>query len=80
MLWCDIPCHRDMDDGTDGTTDRRSTAHDEPDGELEASTLESEGIGATGVYETEDGVVLYDVDEPLAWVQSDTAVTLAEMA
>ena len=68
-----------MDDGTDGTTDRRSTAHDEPDGELEVATLENEEIGATGVYETEDGVVLYDVDEPLAWVQSDTSVTLAEM-
>lgn len=69
-----------MEDGTDGTTDRRSTAHDEPDGELEVATLENEEIGATGVYETEDGVVLYDVDEPLAWVQSDTAVTLAEMS
>lgn len=69
-----------MEDGTDGTTDKRGTEHEETRCSSEAESLETdEGIGATGAYETEDGIVLYDVDEPLAWVQSDTAVTLAEM-
>jgi hypothetical protein len=36
-------------------------------------------VEATGVYEVDDGVVFYDVDNPLAWVQTREAVTLAEM-
>lgn len=27
-------------------------------------------------YETEDGVVLYDAENPLGWVKSSSAVTL----
>ena len=29
--------------------------------------------------ETQDSIVLYDMDEPLAWVQGDNAVELTEM-
>lgn len=29
-------------------------------------------------YETDDGVVLYDAENPLAWVQSDTSIELEE--
>ena len=29
-------------------------------------------------YETEDGVVLYDADNPLAWLQSTRAVALGD--
>ena len=34
---------------------------------------------ATGAYETDEGTVIYDIDEPLAWVQGDNAVALTEM-
>lgn len=48
-------------------TDRSATAHrGGTDGALDA----------TGVYETDSGVVLYDSEEPLAWVQADNAVRL----
>ncbi|MFB6268260.1 MAG: hypothetical protein ABEI31_11420 [Halodesulfurarchaeum sp.] len=30
------------------------------------------------VYETNDGVVLYDADNPLAWLQSSAAVSLGD--
>lgn len=36
-------------------------------------------LDATGAYETTDGVVLYDTERPLAWLQSDGAVELGEM-
>ncbi len=35
-------------------------------------------LDATGTYETESGVVFYDTEEPLAWVQADNAVRLDE--
>lgn len=31
-------------------------------------------------YETEDGFVLYDADNPLAWIQASEMVHLEEMA
>lgn len=34
--------------------------------------------GSVATYETVDGVVLYDADNPLAWLQSTAAVELAE--
>jgi hypothetical protein len=30
-------------------------------------------------YDTEDGVVLYDADNPMGWVQSDTPIGLESM-
>lgn len=36
-------------------------------------------LDATGAYETAEGVVLYDTEQPLAWLQSDSAVKLTEM-
>ncbi|MFB6171862.1 MAG: hypothetical protein ABEJ23_04960 [Haloarculaceae archaeon] len=32
------------------------------------------------LYETDDGVVLYDADNPLAWVQSTVSVRLEDQA
>lgn len=29
-------------------------------------------------YDTDDGIVFYDVDNPLAWLESDSVVTLDE--
>jgi hypothetical protein len=41
----------------------------------------SAGVEATDAYEADDGgVVLYDIDNPLAWVEADSAVTLERMA
>jgi hypothetical protein len=60
---------RNMDDSMDSSTEtRRAATSDRGDGALDA----------TGVYEIESGVVLYDTEEPLAWVQSDHAVTLED--
>ena len=36
-------------------------------------------LDTTGAYETPEGVVLYDTERPLAWVQSDSAVELGAM-
>jgi len=41
---------------------------------------ESTGVAATDAYEVDDGVVLFDVDNPLAWVEADAAVSLSRMA
>ncbi|MXR50101.1 hypothetical protein GRX03_00560 [Halovenus sp. WSH3] len=36
-------------------------------------------LDATGTYETAEGVVLYDTERPLAWLQSDRAFEIGEM-
>lgn len=36
-------------------------------------------LDATGAYEAEEAVVLYDTENPLAWIQGNNAVTLEEM-
>jgi hypothetical protein len=35
-------------------------------------------VERTGAYEEEDGVVFYDAEEPLAWLQSDRTCRLAD--
>jgi hypothetical protein len=52
------------DDATD-----RSEPRSEPDG---TATIES--------YETEDGVVFYDAENPLAWVETSRTLTLEDLA
>ncbi|MFD1634921.1 DUF7331 family protein [Haloplanus ruber] len=39
-----------------------------------------DGIDTVEAYEIEDGTVLYDAENPLAWVESSTAVPLNELA
>jgi hypothetical protein len=52
-----------------------------PDGRgVEREPTEDGALEATGAYETDGSVVLYDTEQPLAWVQSDNAVSLDEMA
>jgi len=46
----------------------------------DVKTTADGALEATGAYEADDGVVLYDTERPLAWVQSDNAVSLDEMA
>lgn len=60
-----------MIDGTDTPTEAQR-------GETDSDA--DHAIEVTGVYETRGGVVLYDSEEPLAWVQADNAVVLNEMA
>jgi hypothetical protein len=47
---------------------------------LEAQRREPTAPGAETVeaYDVDDGVVLYDAQNPLAWVEASTAVTLSE--
>ncbi|AGB32579.1 hypothetical protein C488_12973 [Natrinema pellirubrum DSM 15624] len=52
----------------DDATDRREPSS-QPAG---TATIES--------YETEDGVVFYDAENPLAWVETSRTLTLSELA
>jgi hypothetical protein len=38
----------------------------------------SEAVETVEAYETDDGVVLYDAENPLAWVQADGAVEIED--
>jgi hypothetical protein len=38
----------------------------------------AEAVTSTASYETDEGVVFYDVDRPLAWIQAEETVTIAE--
>lgn len=61
-----------MEDWMDGTTEAQcSETADECNSDL--------ALDLTGVYEIQSGVVLYDSEDPLAWVQADNAVELTEM-
>ncbi|CCQ35891.1 uncharacterized protein Nmlp_1696 [Natronomonas moolapensis 8.8.11] len=48
---------------------------DEPD-----ESAVSDAVRSTKSYETEAGVVFYDADNPLAWLQADHAVDLESAA
>lgn len=50
----------------------------DPDG-VEASTVATgDGPAEVELYETEDGVVLYDSGNPLAWIESRSPVRLED--
>ncbi|MFQ3285282.1 MAG: hypothetical protein ACI9TI_002428 [Natronomonas sp.] len=60
-----------------------------PDTDSSAETAETKGPGeptvpdavrSTESYETEGGVVFYDADNPLAWLQADHVVDLDSVA
>ena len=40
----------------------------------------ADAVRSTESYETEDGVVFYDADNPLAWMQADHVVDLDSSA
>jgi len=51
------------------------------DGESERAPRPVVGdVPSTERYETEDAVVLYDADNPLAWIQASETVTLDDAA
>ncbi|WP_435069647.1 DUF7331 family protein [Haloplanus sp. C73] len=41
---------------------------------------EHDGIDTVEAYEIEDGTVLYDAENPLAWVESSAAVSVFDFA
>lgn len=45
-----------------------------------AKTTDKEAIRSTEAYEAESGVVFYDSNNPLAWLQSDHVVDLDDAA
>lgn len=54
-----------------------------PDGdEQQADTRESAGaeMGSIETYETNDGVVFYDAENPLAWLEANETDSLADRA
>lgn len=42
-------------------------------------TAESDAVASTEAYETEDGVVFYDAENPMAWLQAVAALDLEKM-
>ena len=64
------------------TSQRMGDWREPPADEQRVKTTRSADGGAldaTGAYETEDAVVLYDTENPLAWIQGSNAVALEEM-
>ncbi|WP_174811765.1 DUF7331 family protein [Salinadaptatus halalkaliphilus] len=53
-------------------------ADDETDGV--ESRSEPAGTATIEAYETDDGMVLYDAENPLAWVETSRAIALEELA
>ena len=41
---------------------------------------EPQGVETIESYETEDGVVFYDAENPLAWVETSRTLTLEDVA
>lgn len=68
-----------QDDGA-RTDDRAGEAADTVESETaRVEPTERESIACTEAYEQDDVVVLYDADNPLAWVEADTAVRVDRM-
>ena len=59
-----------MGDRMDSSTDAQQMTTESASG----------AMNATGVYETAEGIVLYDTENALAWVQADSAVRLTDIA
>lgn len=45
-----------------------------------ADASELDGAATVESYEVDGGVVFYDADNPLAWVETTQAVTLSDLA
>lgn len=40
----------------------------------------ADGVATTEAYETEEGMVFYDAQNPLSWIQAEETVDVEEMA
>lgn len=56
------------------TTSKSDSAGDRPE------PMVTDAIESTESYETEEGVVFYDAENPLAWIQVDGVVDLTDVA
>lgn len=66
---------------TDSTTrrDEVDSAESDAPADLRALPAETAGVASTDAYEVDGGVVLFDVENPLAWVEADEALELEQM-
>lgn len=62
-----------------GTESETGTTAGAASRDVRTAPADPAGVAATDVYELEDRVVLFDVDNPLAWVEADDAVALGRM-
>jgi hypothetical protein len=51
-----------------------ASAHDEQSADLP----EPDGVDSVEAYETEEGVVFYDAENPLAWLETSKTLSLRE--
>ena len=67
---------------TDHTTRRGvlDSGDSEPSADVRVAPADTDGVAATDAYEVEGGVVLFDVENPLAWVEADDTIALGQMA
>lgn len=56
------------------TTSKQDSGGDRPE------PIVADAVEATESYETEEGVVFYDAENPLAWIQVEHVVDLTEVA
>lgn len=56
------------------------TRNDEVDGKERSPSTEPAGTATIESYETDDGVVFYDAENPLAWVETSRAIVLSDLA
>ncbi|RZV08612.1 hypothetical protein BDK88_2686 [Natrinema hispanicum] len=56
-----------------------SHLNDDPADRSELSSI-PEGTATIESYETDDGVVFYDAENPLAWVETSRTLTLEDLA
>lgn len=61
-------------------TDVSTRVNDDEMTDRSEPSSEPEGTATIEAYETEDGVVFYDAENPLAWVETSRTLQLEELA
>ncbi|WP_306056901.1 DUF7331 family protein [Natronococcus wangiae] len=61
-------------------TDVSTRVNDDEMTDRSEPSSEPEGTATIEAYETEDGVVFYDAENPLAWVETSRTLPLEELA
>ncbi|TYL40452.1 hypothetical protein CV102_02440 [Natronococcus pandeyae] len=61
-------------------TDVSTRVNDDEMTDRSEPSSEPEGTATIEAYETEDGVVFYDAENPLAWVETSQTLPLEELA
>lgn len=55
-----------------------NSGQNEDSAEAQLPESEQTGVESIEAYETEDGIVFYDAQNPLAWLKAGTTLTLKE--